>query len=102
MKIFLALGALAFFAGCTHSIHLVHASDQMPYAKAGKMVEATSEQFSFMGFNDDTDYVDQAYNKLQSQCKNGDLIGITTQYSTSHGFLSWHNKILMRGRCLKA
>jgi len=35
---------------------------------------------------------------LMTQC-NGRLSAVTTQYSTSHGFLHWTNKIRMQGLC---
>ena len=89
-------------SACTHSIHLVHVSDFLPYApgKRGRLVEARSEQFVILGFADDTNYVDRAYDRLQQKCRRGRIKGITTQFSTSHGFFSWTNKILMRGTCL--
>jgi hypothetical protein len=65
------------------------------------MVEARTEQFVIMGFTGDTKYVDQAYDKLQGTCQGGKIQGITTQFSTSHGFFSWTNKILMRGLCIR-
>ena len=88
--------------GCTHSIHLVHVSDYGPYARYtdGKVIKASSEQFVIMGFRGDTKYVEQAMERLVDQCPKGRIQGITTQFSTSHGFFSWHNKILMQGLCL--
>lgn len=93
---------LALFVGCSHSVHLVHVSDFDPYEKytAGTIVKAETEQFVFMGFRTQTDYVDQAHAKLIAKCPNGDLQGITTRFSTSHGFFQWTNKILMQGLCL--
>lgn len=95
--------ALALLGGCTHSIHMVHVSDYEPYAKleGGDIIKANSEQFVVMGFVDNTAYVNQAFERLQDKCPNGRIQGITTQYSTSHGFFSWTNKILMQGLCVK-
>ena len=94
---------LALAVSCTHSIHLVHVSGFDPGVPLdqGKLVEAQSEQFVILGITDDSDYVNQAHAKLLSACTSGSLQGITTQFSTSHGFLSWTNKILMRGLCVK-
>lgn len=94
--------SLSIGTGCTHSIHLVHVSDFAPHkpVAAGKLVQAKSEQFTIMGFVSDTKYVDQAYAAIQAKCPNGEIQGVTTQYSTSHGFFSWTNKILIRGLCL--
>jgi hypothetical protein len=85
-----------------HSIHQVHVSDYSPFGafEAGHMVEAHTEQFVIMGFVGQTNYVNYAYHDLQSKCPKGRLQGITTQHSTSLGFFSWTNKILMQGLCL--
>ncbi|MEY4630572.1 MAG: hypothetical protein RIQ81_692 [Pseudomonadota bacterium] len=101
-----AFAALAFCmsvaTGCTHSVHMVHVSDFAPHEpfEGGKVVKATGEQFAIMGFVSDTNYVNKAYASLQAKCPNEEIQGITTQYSTSHGFFSWTNKILMQGLCL--
>ncbi len=88
---------------CTHSIHQLHFGDvDIKHArkiKQGKKVAATSEQFVVMGFADNTKYVDNALNQLKAKCKNGSIQGITTEYSTSHGFFSWTNRIHLQGTC---
>jgi len=91
-------------SGCMHSIHHVHVSDFDPYGGqgSGKMVKAKTEQFVILGFTSDSKYVDKAYMDLQQKCKRGRLQGITTQYSTSLGFFSWTNKILMQGLCVSS
>ncbi len=101
-NIVVQLGLLMIVAsGCTHSIHIVNAGGYQPYVKPkkGKLIEAESEQFTILGFTGNTDYVDQAYEEIQSQCRKGKITGVTTQFSTSHGFFSWTNKILIRGTC---
>ena len=103
MKIFakLIVGA-ALLTGCMHSIHQVHVSDFEPFDKfeSGNIVSAKTEQFVILGFVQQTDYVDKAYKALQEKCPQGQLQGITTQYSTSLSFFSWTNKILMQGLCV--
>lgn len=102
LKLFslLSIGLLA--SQCSHSIHLVHVSDFEPKtsARSGRIIQATSEQLSILGFKSDTNYVEEARQKLMRQCPRHDIEGITTQFSTSHGFFSWTNKILMKGVCL--
>jgi len=91
-------------AGCTHSLHIAHVSDFSPTYKAytgGELVKATAEQFSFLGFTDNTDFVDVAYKKLQNSCEGGSIQGITTQYATAHGFFSWTHSIQMQGLCVR-
>ncbi|AHZ85948.1 hypothetical protein AB1A81_01485 [Bdellovibrio bacteriovorus] len=98
----LGLSLFLFLASCAHSIHEVHTSDFAPAApiESGEMVKAYSEQFVIFHFIGNTDYVDEAYNKLMRACPQGQVTAITTQYSTSLGFFSWTNKILMQGLCL--
>lgn len=95
--------SFAALSGCTHSVHMVHVSDFAPHEpfEGGKIVKATAEQFAIMGFVSQTNYVNDAYASLQEKCPNAEIQGITTQYSTSHGFFSWTNKILMQGLCLE-
>lgn len=64
------------------------------------MVKATAEQFTILGFVYDTDYVDRAKKELIQQCPSGQLTGITTEISTSHGFFSWTNRAVMQGLCV--
>ena len=99
----ISLIAGLFQSGCAHSIHQVHTSDFSPSAQltSGRMLKASGEQFTILGFVGDTKYVEQAYESLMSQCPDGLITGITTQYSTSFGFFSWTNKILMQGLCIR-
>jgi hypothetical protein len=102
LKLIMSLAFALLMTGCTHSIHMVHTDgfgSSMP-AKTNntQMVEARAEQKVVFFFAFDTDYVDQAKADLESKC-NGDLQAVSTQFSTSHGFLHWTNKILMKGIC---
>lgn len=94
---------LLLLSGCAHSIHEVHVSDFVPAEKLekGDVVTARSEQFVVLGITQETNYVDQARERLMAACPQRPISGITTQYSTSLGFFSWTNKILMQGLCLK-
>lgn len=99
----LLLAGLLLLSGCAHSVHSVYISDFGGYQKLehGEVVKASAEQFAVMGFVYDTNYVETARTKLIAQCPQGDISGISTQYSTSLGFFSWTNKILMQGLCTK-
>ncbi|MCB0412337.1 MAG: hypothetical protein KDD22_07415 [Bdellovibrionales bacterium] len=91
-------------ASCTHSLHIAQVGDFSPTFKPlnqGRVISSKSEQFVVMGFVTDTNYVDQAYNDLLSQCSRGRIQGVVTQYSTSHGFFSWTNKIHLQGLCVR-
>jgi len=95
------LTSLIFLCNCTHSVHLVNFSEDVPVVKKknAKLIEAHTSQFVIMGFVQQTDYVDQAYNQLASQCPDGNIGAVATKYYTSHGFFSWTNHILMDGYC---
>ena len=103
MKFLGLLTALALLGGCAHSIHEVHTSDFMPYAELerGEVVKGYGEQFVVMGFVKETNYVNVAQQQMMAACPNGNITGITTQFSSSLGFFSWTNKILMQGLCVK-
>lgn len=102
-KLILLFCAFLIFGGCAHSIHQVHTSDFNPYApiERGDIVKGYGEQFVILGFVQQTNYVNAAYSQLLGACANGAISGITTQYSTSLGFFSWTNKVLMQGLCVK-
>ena len=67
------------------------------YGKA-KWVTATSEDFVVLGFQGSTGYVEQAYRKLEQQCA-GRISQVTTEYLTSFQFLSYDQKLVVRGLC---
>lgn len=102
MKSFL-LVCILLLSGCAHSIHDVYVSDfgNYPKLEQGEMVSARTEQFVILGFVTETHYVDQARAMLMQKCPQGEITGISTQFSTSLGFFSWTNKILMQGLCTK-
>jgi hypothetical protein len=77
-----------FLVGCTHSVHLVHVGDFKPFQKltSGRTIEALAEQWVFLGFTLETDYVNIARENLIKQCNDGSVQGPVTRLSTSHGF----------------
>jgi hypothetical protein len=96
------LPLLFVFGSCAHSVHQVHMSDFKPYESftAGKWIKAEASQHVIFWFVKETNYVNQAREKLIAQCPKGDIQGITTRYSTSLGFFNWDNKIVMQGLCI--
>tara|TARA_B110000196_G_scaffold156971_1_gene135217 strand:+ start:4623 stop:4940 length:318 start_codon:yes stop_codon:yes gene_type:complete len=92
---------MMLLTGCTHSIHMVHTdsfdSGIINQSKV-RYVEAIATQNVIFYFAFDTDYVEEAKAQLEHQCP-GRLSAVSTQYSTSHGFFHWTNKILMKGLC---
>jgi len=104
LGLILTLMLSSLLTGCTHSLHISHVSDFSPTMKsyaAGELVKVKKEQFVVMGFVQDTNYVDQAYRDLKTSCPGGSVQGITSQYSTSHGFFSWTHYLEMQGLCVR-
>ena len=97
MTVCLAFG----LSGCGYSVHLIHTSDFKGADKApdSEMVVAESEQFVIFGFATESNFVEQAYQRLLSQC-DGRITGITTKYSTDLSFLSYTNRLRMTGLCI--
>jgi hypothetical protein len=75
-------------------------ANNAPTAKQleSSVIDIEVEQLVILGLAFDTKYVDQAYHLLLEQCT-GEVSAVNTQYSTSHGFLHWTNKIRMRAVC---
>ncbi len=100
----LLLVGLSSLSACTHSLHVHHQGDFSPtyasYSK-GDWITAETEQFVIMNFVTQTDYVNEAFRKLEAQCKGGLVQGVQTEFATSHGFFSWTNRLRMQGLCLK-
>ncbi|GIC75546.1 hypothetical protein [Moritella sp. F3] len=97
------ISAVLLLNGCTSSIHMVNSDgfDQViPTDLNYKYVEASTKQHVILGFAANTNYVDEARQSLIAQC-DGELTAVSTQYSTDHSFLSWYNKILMKGICIQ-
>ena len=98
----ISLVVILTVGGCAHSVHLIHASDfegVVPYEKAEQIVVETSQNV-ILGFAFDSDYVEQAYEKLLARCS-GKITGLTTKYSTALSFLSWNNRLRIEGSCIR-
>ena len=100
-SLLILLCSMFWVSGCTHALHQNHTSDYKLTAPLSdyRLIEARYEQRVVLGFVQQTHYVDDAFAELRRQCPDGEITGIQTRYSTSHGFLSWTNVILMRGYC---
>lgn len=94
---------LVLFAlsACTHSVHQVTLSS-FGDLRGGMPVSAEAEQFVVLGFTGDTDFADVAYDRLLQQCPDGVLRNIEARHSTSHGFLSYKNRMKVRAWCVPA
>lgn len=81
----------------------MNVGDFKPYQKntAGRKIEAKAEQWVFLGFTLETDYVNEARKELLSKCEKGTIQGPVTRISTSHGFFSWTNKAYIQALCVE-
>lgn len=101
MKLFGAFTVLMLSA-CTHSIHQVYVSSQDPKsAGKGEWVTVDSKELVVLGFQTESQYVDQAWRALESKCP-GRIAQVTTEHLTSFKFLSYEQKLVLKGLCLKS
>jgi hypothetical protein len=111
----LAVLAGALACGCSYSMHEYQAAGYAPVTasaaattgsaanaapREAERIHAHAEQGVVLGITDNTDYVDEAFASLLSQCP-GDVIGVNTRYSTKLGFLSYRNAIDIQALCLR-
>ena len=90
-------------SGCTHSVHQVAMGglDDIPAGARVRRVEADADQGVFLYITDNTDYADHAYASLLAQCPGGELRAIQMRSSTSHGFLSFTNRVKATAMCVE-
>lgn len=101
MRIFLAC-ILLMLTACTHSIHQVYVSSQDPKsAGTGEWVTVDTKALVVLSFQSETLYVEQAYRELESKCP-GRIAQVTTEHLTSFKFLSYEQKLVLKGLCLKS
>lgn len=94
-----AVFALAMLTNaCAYSVHQYGATD-FTGMKPGKRVVAEGSKNYFYA-KTDNDFVDKAYKSLVSQCQNGLITGITSQYRTELSFLSFTEKMIIEGTCV--
>lgn len=100
MKIAMAL-MLILLNGCAHSIHQVYVSSQDPSsAGRGQWVTADAKDFIILSFAVQSNYVEQAYQELESKCP-GRIAQVTTEHLTSYKLLSYDQKLVVKGLCIK-
>lgn len=99
MKMFKSfLPLLLSMTGCVHmaSVSLT----QIP-AERSKPVEAQVSKFVFLGFNFDNSYVDEISYKLQSQCPDGRIEGLLTEFNTTGYVLFFDHVVKAKGFCVR-
>ncbi len=97
----LLLFSLLFLSGCAHSVHQVYVSSQdASSAGKGSWITAESQDFVILNFQRDTTYIEKAYAQLERKCP-GRIAAVTTEHLTSFKLLSYEQKVVVKGLCVK-
>jgi hypothetical protein len=102
----LALSLALLATGCSYSMHEYQVAGYAPATttsgapRHAEWIHARADQHVVLGITGNTNYVDEAYARLASQCP-GDIVGVNTRYSTKLGFLSYKNTVEMQAFCLR-
>lgn len=101
LAIKLSLAAL-LLSGCTHSVHQVALGnfDDLPPDARLRPVQAETAQRVFIAATD-TDFTDEAMERLAASCPRGQVVGIQARHSTSLGFFVYTNKLKLTGYCVE-
>ncbi len=97
LKSFLVFIVGAYLSGCAalHSVSMTsYPTDRR------KPVEAKVSKLVFLAFNFNNDFVHDLTPKLQQQCPNGKVTGITSTYETRFYFLAHRMIVKSQGFCL--
>jgi hypothetical protein len=91
---------LLSLVSCASSYHQAAVDTSLnPTNLSGQLIRAQAEQFVFLGFAFDTDYVAAARRDLEALCPKGTISPLMTSYYTDLGFLSWKNHVKLEGVC---
>lgn len=87
-------------SACSHSVHQLYVGtmDRTASYDRGRWVQAEASDFVVLAFAFDSNYVDTAVAKLEKQCP-GRITQVITEHLTSYKFLSYDQKILLKGWC---
>jgi len=67
----------------------------------GKWISVESQDFVVLALAFNTDYVEKGMNSLEAKCP-GRLAQVTTEHVTSFKFLSYEQRVIFKGLCLRA
>jgi hypothetical protein len=98
-RIMLITAALAASA-CSYSIHQQYIGSIDPDAdyNKGRWVTADAKDHVILSFQLKTTYVQDAVKELEAKCA-GRISQVTTKHVTSFKFLSYEQKVILRGWC---
>ena len=99
----ITVSMVALVVGCSHSIHQLYIGMMDADAKYGKgrWITVETKDFVILGFARDTSYVEKAVAQLEKQCS-GRIAQVTTEHVTSFSFLSYYQKVILKGLCTGA
>ncbi len=103
LRSLLVLAGALVASGCTYSIHQVHSTDYLTEVPRGRsrVITAEATQDVILYLTTSTEYVEQAHERLLAQCPQGEIVGIHGRHSTAHSFLSFTNKLVLKGLCVE-
>lgn len=92
------LGLAVLFSGCA----ALHSVSMTSFPKdRQKPVEAKVSKFVFLAFNFNNDFIYDLTPKLQEQCPNGRVTGITSKYETRFYVFAHRMIVTSQGFCTK-
>lgn len=94
----LLLGFIFSMTGCAYSVHQYGSVDFTGMKPGKKVVVEGSHHYIFAKM--DNRFVDKAYSALISECKEGMINGVTSQYRTELNFFSFTEKLIIEGTCV--
>lgn len=94
------LVVFVMLSACAHSVHQVYVGtmDQNASYKNGRWVKADASDYVIFFFAFDSNYVEQGVSELEKQCP-GRIAQVTTEHLTSYRFLSYYQKVVLKGWC---
>ena len=96
-----ALSASGCALGLGKSLHEYSMLDLEDTSRrpGAKEISVEKEQYVFLSLAFDTDYADEAYRGLMSQCPRGEILNVRARYSTDLGFLAYKNRLVVSALC---
>lgn len=95
------LSLVGAVVSCSHSIHQMYVGSMDPgvtYGQ-GRWVTAEVKDEVVLSFEMDSRYIERGREALEEKCK-GRLAQVTVEHLTSFKFLSYDQRLILRGLCL--
>jgi hypothetical protein len=97
-----ALCCALMLGGCTYSVHQVALGnfDDLPPNARMRPIEVDASQKVVLATGN-TDFSDEAMQKLAAACPNGQVMGIQARHSTDLGFVVYTNRMKISAYCVE-